>query len=298
MTAGVSRPRVVVKLRGGLGNQMFQYAAARAMAERFAAGVDLDTTKPDRNPHWRYRLDPFDLDVTRVRNGSPPPSSIRRTWPFDRLRRRISGLPIDPNLGIPILRQKGFPIDDIYFSWTGSCVLAGYWQSERCFAETATRIREDFALDRFAGARTRPTIEKIDAGASVSIHVRRGHYVQLSKTSFFTLCERDYYDRARRVIEKRVPSPRWFVFSDDADTARDLLGDWPNADFVTGFDDYEDLMLMARCRHHIIANSTFSWWGAWLGEDEGTTVVAPRQWFAPHAPHDTRDLLPARWFAV
>ena len=112
--------------------------------------------------------------------------------------------------------------------------------------------------------------------------------------------DRDYYDRARGVLERGGETLQYFVFSDEPEKARDLLGDWSRCTFVSGNTSYEDMLLMSLCRHHIIANSTFSWWPAWLGTDERSIVVAPRQWFSRKAQLTKYplDIFPVGWVLV
>jgi hypothetical protein len=136
---------------------------------------------------------------------------------------------------------------------------------------------------------------------AVSLHVRRGDYVSNPDSSrVHGLCGADYHQAAVRRIAEVVPQPHLFVFSDDPQwAAGNLHLDHP-ATIVTGNDtrrDYEDLHLMSLCKHHIVANSSFSWWGAWLDTNPDKIVIAPERWFA-HEQHDTRDLLPPTWQVI
>jgi hypothetical protein len=139
---------------------------------------------------------------------------------------------------------------------------------------------------------------------SVSVHVRRGDYVtDPAANRVHGTCGSEYYERAAELLCEQVTSPRFFVFSDDPEAARRELRMPGPAEFIdgnVGQRDWEDLRLMTSCRHHIIANSTFSWWGAWLAHHDEQVVAAPHAWFRPGAKpgHCVRDLIPQSWMLV
>ena len=141
-------------------------------------------------------------------------------------------------------------------------------------------------------------VRRITSSRAVSVHIRRGDYVSNPITrAYHGLCGPDYYSRAVEQISNTVDSPNFFVFSDDKAWAKENFDSGFQTTFVSINDDnqdYADLSLISMCRHHIIANSSFSWWGAWLCNDPGKIVIAPRDWFRG-ANHDTSDLLPDTW---
>lgn len=287
---------VIVRLSGGLGNQMFQYATGRALADRLGAELLLDTRAFGQalalNPYTRrtYALAPFRL------RAKPATAADLKAWPVWvvelglRLRfvrplfRRWhfeSGISYDPS--VPTLRE---PV-----------CLIGYWQSERYFDDFADGIRADFMLRQPLAGANAGLLELARSDHSVGVHVRRGDFVSLNDAAqVHGLCSVDYYRRAITLLRERWPECRFMVFSDDPQWARAELPLDPSAVFVTGNDanPEQDLALMSACTHHIIANSSFSWWAGWLGYSAGQVVIAPSPWYA--SPKlDARDLAVSRW---
>jgi hypothetical protein len=164
----------------------------------------------------------------------------------------------------------------------------------------ASTIRTDFAFRQPLTGLNVEIAQEIAVVNSVSLHIRRGDYASNPKTlSTHGTCSLAYYKEAIRKIIERVESPHLFVFSDDIDWARDNLNiDLPirYVDHNRDSESFNDMRLMSLCRHHIIANSSFSWWGAWLNPHEDKIVVAPNNWFANS--NNTKDLLPTGWFAL
>lgn len=180
--------------------------------------------------------------------------------------------------------------DDVY--------LMGYFQCEEYFSPVADLIREELTPKADPLPRTAELIAKAKDSNSVSLHVRRGDYVSdPTANALFGVVNLDYYRRALSHIEDRVPNPKFFVFSDDMEWARQNLELPGQPVFVdhTGPDtSAEDIRLVRACRHNVIANSSFSWWGAWLGEHEEKKVVSPSTWTSDEAEYP-RDIIPARW---
>jgi hypothetical protein len=179
----------------------------------------------------------------------------------------------------------------------GNVYLAGYWQSEKYFKEIEDIIRRDFCLKSEPGPENAAMADEIKGVPSVCVHVRRTDYVTDPRTNqHHGTCSPEYYRNAACLVGSQVSNPHFFVFSDEPDWARANLELPVPTTFVThngSEKGYEDLRLMALCQHYIIANSSFSWWGAWLG-NSGGIVVAPKRWFNTEG-RDTRDLIPAGW---
>jgi hypothetical protein len=261
---------------------MFQYAAGRALANRLRAQLCLGLFAFGEDPLAAYALDCFEVDET----------TLKGKWTYARHRlfhaRQCRNV-VEPH----------FHFWPDFFEVQGSCSLQGYWQSPKYFESVADEIGQVFRLDRFSTQQTREIEAEIaSVNTSVSVHVRRCDYLNPDVIRLHGLCERAYYDQARQLLETHLDSPEFFVFSDDPQTAEEELGHWDNTKFVSGFGPMQDLMLMSRCSHHIIANSTFSWWGAWLDSGPDNLVVAPRQWFTSEATHNTKDLYPESWILV
>jgi hypothetical protein len=293
---------VITRLIGGLGNQMFQYAAGRALALRRGAALKLDVTgfaAVGDHTKRRYELDSFaihasaasDVDLARFGRADKARSP--------RLDRVLRSLRIGrPNGAWPIYCEPHFKFDPAMPELEAPVYLDGYWQSERYFSDIAGVLRQEFTVAAPLDRENEALAAGIDAVNAVSLHVRRGDYVDDPATNrFHGVCSPDYYQRAVDYVTTRVEAPHLFVFSDDPHWTRaNLRFSVPMTVVDANPPDrgYRDMRLMARCRHHIVANSSFSWWGVWLNPSREKIVVAPRRWFGASS-NDTRDLIPPDW---
>ena len=195
--------------------------------------------------------------------------------------------------------ESGF--DNSVHSLTGSLIVRGYWQSEKYFLNNATVIRSDFQFRAPPTVENAKYLERIGGVTSVAVHVRRGDYVSNAKTNCnHGTCSAGYYVASANIMRQKVGDLKYFVFSDDPDWAErnlHLPGPTEIVRINHGRADFEDMRLMSACKHFIIANSSFSWWAAWLGVHPGKVVIAPKRWFSIHHA-DTRDLLPDTWIKV
>jgi hypothetical protein len=291
---------IIVRLMGGIGNQMFQYAAARRLAHVLGVQLKLDLgwfrdCKAD-SPR-PYALCCFAIsehvasekDISSIcEKGSHGKRGLfarlmGRSRPF-KCKRRIV--------------EKHFHFDPEILELCDNAYLEGYWQSEKYFQDIADIIRTEFTITIEPCARNKQMTEIIGKSEAASLHVRRGDYALNPVTNqFHGLCSLDYYKKAIEMVASRVIAPHFFVFSDDPAWAKEkLVSEHPITfvDFNRPEKAYEDMRLMSLCRHHIIANSSFSWWGAWLNPSPNKIVVAPKRWF--NAPElDDRDLIPEAW---
>lgn len=292
---------LIVQLKGGLGNQLFQYAAGRALALRRGEPLLLDASFYVGHPDRIYMLDHF------CTVAQPAPRRAVR-----RLARQGYGRYVDalvrrarPLLGDTpaIVRERApFHYDpELLTRLPAETYLVGYWQNEGYFRDVAAQIRAELALRHPPGGSNAEALAAIAGCTAVSLHVRRGDYVtNKAANAVHGVCPPDYYRRAVALIAGRVADPHFFVFSDDVPWVRANL---PIGGPVTYLDHngpdaaHEDLRLMRACKHHIIANSTFSWWGAWLSDQPGKIVVAPRRWMNDPG-YDAADLVPADWLRL
>ena len=284
------QPAIITALSGGLGNQMFQYAMGRSLAARRGAPLLLDVRPLATDALRDYALGGFRVTATVAKPADLPsaPGPIAR-----RLRRLLPW--ITPRASVP---ERAFTFDPSILDLTPPAHLTGNWQSERYFADSADLIRAEFQLAAPFTPDRAQLAETIVARNAVSAHVRRGDYVSNPvANAYHGTCDPDWYAAAKSRMDDAVPNGDYVIFSDDPDWARTNLSDFANALFVEPSGDgkdEQDLHLMAMCRHHIIANSSFSWWGAWLNPRPDKVVIAPLHWFKG-AAHDTRDILPAGW---
>jgi hypothetical protein len=293
---------VTVKLLGGLGNQMFQYAAARALADRTGSEMLLDV-----GDFATYTLRRYELDTLRVRARVQPPASVAQTAAAapGPLARRAKALvqrffPAWPQ-GVPVYRERAFTFDPGLLQQRPPVLLEGYWQSEKYFLDAAAAIRRDFTAAAEPDEANRAMLQRMQGTVAVSLHVRRGDYVtNPTAAAYHGTCSPGYYRQAVDHIAQRCGPLTLFVFSDDQDWVR---ANMPFAQPTVHVDcnppdrGVWDMHLMKHCRHHVLANSSFSWWGAWLNPSPDKMVVAPRRWFTDPAI-DTSDLIPATWVRV
>lgn len=196
-----------------------------------------------------------------------------------------------------VFRERFFHFDPEVLCLPNKVYLEGYWQSERYFAEHTEDIRREFTMKQPCLGRNRELADAIASVNAVSLHVRRGDYVTDAKTNAaHGVCAVDYYCKAADMIARAVENPVFFLFSDEPEwVAANLDLRYPVVHIGHNGDaPHEDLRLMSQCRHHIIANSSFSWWGAWLSANPDKIVIAPKRWFNDPAIN-TDDLTPAGW---
>jgi len=279
----LASPSVTSYLMGGCANQIFQYATGLALARRL--GVALR------------------LDVSWYETATPNQPRLYSLGLFKGMEAEVVR-----NLGGQVIRETGFPYNPALFeSARRRCSLVGYWQCEKYFFGLREELRERLLPGEPLPERSLATERAIlDAGArSVFVTVRRTDYVG---NPHHVVLPMDYYREAAALIAAKVRDPIFFVFSDEPE--------WCEANFklpyrttIAGnFDrtvgdhlgrEDAELYLMRRCSHAIMANSSYSWWGAWLGPDiSGGIVIAPKIWVGPAFKDDPRDIVPGRWMRL
>lgn len=255
---------IYVRVSGGLGNQMFQYAFARTLKSRGANVLLHWHPHCSKSSHNGFELDRvFESDLTRE-----IPLANHNFYNFikSRFLRKIK-----------IFREVNEMKFQPHFLETKSGYLDGYWQTEKYFIDIASDIRNDFLFKQINGSRNQDLLEQIKNKVTCSVHVRRGDYVNHPKLG--GICESYYLGAIDYLKSNCEDDPRFVVFSDDIPYCKETFSDWnlTYCDWNEGYDSWMDLALMRHCKHHIIANSSFSWWGAWLSNKNGT-VVAPKKW--------------------
>jgi hypothetical protein len=289
---------IFARLIGGLGNQMFQYACARRLAHALQAPLKLDLSAFEN-----YGLRPYALDGLSISAEIAPVDEVFKFRRRARIRSRLPELlsRLIPGCRYEVFKERSFEFDSNVLKLRGNILLEGYWQSERYFNDIADIIRREFTLKGTPSETNASLAARIRSTDAVSIHVRRGDYVSNPETrQVHGTCGLDYYQRAVDKIAGIEPHPHFFVFSDDPAWVKENLR-LPFPTVVverTGtYSPCGDLWLMSLCRHNIIANSSFGWWGAWLNSNPNKKVIAPQKWFNLKA-YDTRDLIPAHWIRI
>lgn len=289
---------IIVKLQGGLGNQLFQYAFARGVAARLKT-----TFKLDQAPfHTYYKLHKYSLDHFNVQENPA------RGWDFYgfvwlRSKAHFFGFIYKHILRnssklIPFFYvEQGQRFDENVFSKDGR-YFDGYWNTEKYFVDIKSELQNEIVIKDPLSPYSQQISDAITSCNAVSLHVRRADYVSNKKVQeSFGICSMEYYQAAIAHIAAHVPSPHFFIFSDDHAWASENFKSlpYPTTCITNGADkNFEDLTLMSRCKHNIIANSTFSWWGAWLNKNPSKIVVAPKTWFVS-SKFDTSDVVPSSW---
>ena len=284
---------ILVSLKGGLGNQMFQYACGRAISLRHAQTLKLDLSGFD---HAMKSDTPrmYGLDSWNIVESIATPDEIRKAkYPLGIVTKVLRFL------RKKILRRFYVPFVPWIVRFRHNGYLEGFFQDERYFADFADEIRKDFTPKNPLSQKSASMLEEIRSDErSLSIHVRRGDYATTASAEFPTLPP-SYYKDALAYVKDRIPDARAYVFSDDIEWAKKNLELPADAIFVSSPNTphFEEIVLMSACRHHIIANSTFSWWGAWLNPLPDKIVVAPKQWSRKHASW-YKDITPPTWIRL
>jgi len=305
---------IIINLKGGLGNQLFQYACGRALIlrqEEKNTIVNKDNGAEDRDMGFilklditgygenngigtmrHYSLSPFSIQtematLEEIRKLKYPYGIISEGWRFFKAK---------------VLRQFNVGFNSRIFNTQGSIYLDGFFQTEKYFIDKEKEIRADLILKDSLGPKAQEVSAKIkNAENSISFHVRRGDYVSDPKTNqHHGTCDSEYYSKALEyIISETGNDIEVFVFSDDIDWVKDNMPMSYPAVYVSSpnIPDYEELILMSQCHHHIIANSSFSWWGAWLNPRPDKIVVAPKQWVRA-TNIDMSEVVPNNWIRL
>lgn len=291
---------VIVRLNGGLANQMFEYAMARTVAHRRHTSVRLDFRSLEVDRKRCYSLGAWNVNATPASNVDYFHLRLVGKW-----RRMLKGS--GPYYAEPYVYEQSLSFDPDALKAPRHCLLIGYWQSEKYFKEIESIIREHFTLRAEPTPKTHDTAREIRGSAGVFVHIRRGDYVAEPTTKEIVgACSMQYYENAAAHIARTVHNPHFFVFSDEPQWVRanlrlpfkmTIVDHNPPGNALAPGREHEDLWLMAQCQHAILANSSFSWWGAWLNPERNRIVISPKRW-ALDARYAPQDLIPDSWITM
>ncbi len=294
---------IIVKITDGLGNQLFQYACGKAVALRHKTSVHLDVSWYDTHDQ-RFTPRTFGLHTLAISAPLATEAESKRlkmpTYPF-----LIRSLYYRWQYAIPYYRryfykERSFQYDAHVWNTRKNVYLEGFWQSYRYFQHIRAVLLKEFEAQAPLYSAYEAYQAKIISQNSVCLHVRRGDYAQRDQNPEHELLTLSYYTEAISYLVAKVANPHFFIFSDDIAWVKEHLPLPKTVTFVEGnaATPENDLMLMKRCKYFIIANSTLSWWGAWLSVFPQKIVVAPKQWFAASSTKATVDLLPSDWIRL
>ena len=284
---------IIVKLKGGLGNQLSQYALGRNLALKNSTKLKFDITELEQDELRDYELDNFNISGSIATK-----NEIMFIQNFSK-KNIISKILGTLGQHYFYIKQKNLYFDAGILGKRGNIYLDGYWHGENYFKDIRKIIIKDFTVRCEPDKRNKSMLEKIENSNSIGVHIRRKDYVSNKKTNkVHGTCSLEYYYNAIKIIEKKVRNPEFFVFSDDPQwTKANLKLKHPTiyVDINGPEKGYEDLRLMSNCKHFIIANSSFSWWGAGLSNNPNKIICAPERWFVSA---DEGDIIPKSWVRV
>jgi len=334
---------IITRLEGGLGNQMFEYAAARWLSHKYSTPLKLDLSWFEVHTLRQYNLNCFNIHVDfatdreieaivgnynifrwlALKVGAK--LGFKQTATDLEEQRAVAAIIHSHNFNLAswwvaslkhalglhrsvkelyqqgrYFRQRHNGFDPHFLHVPDQVYIHGFWQSEQYFSGIEDILRQEFTLRNPTTALFDQMAAAISRTNAVSLHVRRGDMANDPETNrLHGVCSLDYYKLAVEYIAEHVSQPHFFIFSDDSDWVKENLDlKFPTTvvSYNNALQDYEELLLMSQCQHHITANSSFSWWGAWLNPKPDKIVVSPKQWFGAFAyDHDTKDLIPSAW---
>lgn len=286
----------IVKFNGGLGNQMFQYAFLLALQDSFKEQILMDIN-PFKNPKERK----FELDsIFGNKLHLARPKDIRKVaYYFDNYYINRVVKKMFKTKKTEFSEKASWAYDTSVFENVENRYYIGNWMNVFYFNKIEAKVREAFSFNPPKDIRNQQLLLEMKETKSVSIHIRRGDYLQIKGQ---LICGLDYYKAAIEFITQAVGNPSFYVFSDDVAWCRSNLGllfGSSNNSFVDwniGANSYVDMQLMAACKHNILANSTFSWWGAWLNDNPDKIIIASKDW-AEHCKYEKGHVL-SEWVVL
>jgi Glycosyl transferase family 11 len=280
---------IIIRIQGGLGNQLFQYAAGKCLAHRLDTVCKLDVSSLHQNQLRKLELDYFSFAPLIASQ-----KEIKQFLYFQSLYRHKPSL--FARFGKNIYREPHYHYDGNFTKLKEPLYLDGYWQSEKYFFSVADIIRQGYIIQKPFIAHLENKVSQFQSVNSVAVHIRRGDYSQKNIANYHGILTAAYYNSAIGLLSEKLNNPFFYFFSDDINWVRQNINiNYPH-EFLSGQTKpaIEDFYLMSRCHHNIIANSSFSWWAAWLNNNPEKIVIAPKNWFNK-APLNTKDLIPKDW---
>jgi hypothetical protein len=285
---------IITRIIGGLGNQMLQYAYAKALQQKgHEVKIDISAFETYKL-HGGYQLDKYNIDLessTKDENDK----FYKNTFFYKVLRR--FGMDFSRRI-----KEKSLLFDKKLLEIDDNSYLDGYFQCEKYFKDIREIILKQFTINQDISNYTKEIKNKIqNSQNSCSLHIRRGDFVNSKNINIHGACDIEYYKKAMKYLEEKVVNINYFIFSDDIEWVKENLA-IQNAIYIDSKEKripHEDIYLMSLCKNNIIANSSFSWWGAWLNQNEKKMVIAPKRWFADDKlESQSKDIVCESWVKI
>lgn len=290
---------VIVKLQGGLGNQMFQYAAASAISKSRTIYFDHTFLNNQKISSDVFTSRKYELAIFKRLNAKNANTIIIKALYtqknyYSLLRNFLKQINLfksihDNNIETEFRKSHYFRL----------LFLEGYFQNPSCFEYIRENLLHDFTFPKPSN-RGRAFLHNIQLiSRTASIHVRRGDFLKKEIASIHGVLDLSYYHDAHDYLIKQTNAVHFFIFSDDVKWCEDNFSFIENSTIISNLEPWEDMYLMTACQHHIIANSTFSWWGAWLSTNKEQINIAPKNWFKdPHLNLVYQNIIPENWIRL
>ena len=293
---------IIVKLSGGLGNQLFQYSFGRYLSLKHNTELKLDIQLNINASDFTPRLlglSKYNIDLNFATNNEIESYKFFKTGSLSRIERKLNQR--FPFLNKRYVVEKPFTIlnNDLLLD---DCYYDGYWQSEYYFKSIKNILINDLQFNFDLNESNKLLVEDISNSMSVSLHIRRSDYLSVSSNAkIFSICTLKYYQDAISYFNLKFGKPIFYIFSDDISWAKEnFVGENFVIVDVNQDDPHSDMYLMSQCKHNIIANSTFSWWGAWLNSTEDKVVISPKEWYRNKEINTNAilSLIPKEWAVI
>lgn len=283
---------IIIKIQGGLGNQLFQYALGRTIEKKYKKEVKYDTSFFDIQQKFTPRVFLLDKFNTEIKIASD--SEVKKAKGF-------LNYYIKKTLNKFLIKKYHIAYEPDYLESIGgkdSKYLEGYWQSSRYVEPSIPELKKEIVLENET-QQFKKISEEISNSESVAMHIRRGDY--LNTGGGLEVLDISYYEEANNFISEKIKDIKYYIFTDDVTWAKENLGFLGKDNVVyasdLGLNDYEELVLMSQCKHLIIANSSFSWWGAVLNDNKDPIIICPQDWKNALLKND-ENLCPKEWVRI
>jgi hypothetical protein len=293
---------VIVQLNGGLGNQLFQYAASKSLSLHHGVPLKIDISSFHREtlPESEVSRD-FELYNFSGVNDTMCMLSKAENEEIINFLKKKSLVKLLPNFRRKIYSEPFYHFDPNFFRSRENVILRGQWQSEKYFYPYKNFIKDALQLKPELVENCLAKAKELRSINSVAVHIRRADYLKKQLTlEWHGVMGKDYYAKAFKVLDRKIGEYKIFYFTDDPEWVKQELVPLKDGELISGehsASHYEDLYLMSHCRHNIIANSSFSWWAAWLNNNPEKIVIGPQNWFNK-GPKDSYDIIPPNWIKV